>query len=55
MTWFGKKKTPGGTTLVHHQSAERRRGFTGQLHWPLSIASRYIGDEAEKPSPSLIF
>ena len=30
MTWFGKKKTPDGTTIIHHKPAERRLGFTDQ-------------------------
>ena len=29
-SWFGKKKTPDGTSIIRHGRAERRIGFTGE-------------------------
>ena len=29
--WFGKKKTPDGTAVIHHETVERRLGFTPDI------------------------
>jgi hypothetical protein len=29
-SWFGKKKTPDGTTIIRHDSAERQIGSTDE-------------------------